>query len=200
MILSDGLIRERLADKSLGITTATGGPIDDRAIQPSSVDLTLGDTLLVWPRYVTRDPRLDQAAFWQPATVDECWTKGSDGNGASTKAWVLKPGLRYLAVTAEEIRLPADLCGQLTARSSWGRDGLAVIQGPAGFLDAGYRGRPTLEVSVIGSSLVIWPGAACLQVVLYQQAAASCRPYGHKDRTSKYQGDWNATPARMEAR
>lgn len=192
MILSDGLIRARLADRSLGIA-----PIDDRAIQPASIDLTLGDSLLVWPRYVTRDPRLDQAAYWHPAPIDECWIADAAGNGATTRSWILKPGLRYLGVTEQEIRLPADLAGQLSARSSWGRDGLDVIQGPAGWVDPGWTGRLTLELSVTGSPLAIWPGAPCLQLVLYQLAEAACRPYGHKERASRYQGDRAATPARM---
>ena len=186
MILPDRMIRERLADRSLGVS-----PIDDDAIQPASIDLTLGDSLKVWSSWVTRDPRIDQSHLWSDVAL-------ADSEDAAP-VWVLDPGWRYLAVTEQEVRLPADLCGQLSARSSWGRDGLDVIQGPAGWIDPGWRGRLTLELSVSGSSLVIWPGASCLQLVLYQMAAPACRPYGHRDRTSKYLGDWMPTPSRREA-
>ena len=176
MILPDHQIRTRLADRSLTID-----PIDDRAIGPCSIDLTLGGGLLWWPNWVTRDPRIDQSGLWRELTPRR-WEPDAP-------VWILDPGIGYLATTAEEIRLPADLCGQLAARSSWGRQFLSVIQGPAGFLDAGYHGKPTLELSVIGAPLILWPGAPILQLVLYQLAAPACRPYGHRERASKYQGD-----------
>lgn len=194
MILSDSMIRQRHADKSLGIT-----PFDDRAVQPCSYDLTLGAELYAWPPYVVRDPRVDQSSLWVPVPIDECWIATSNDAGEIANGWILRPGVRYLGVTEQEIRLPADLCGQLAARSSWGRDGLAVIQGPAGFIDAGYRGRLTLELSVLGSGLVLRPGDSCLQLVLYQMAQPACRPYGHRERTSRYQGDLVPTPARLES-
>ena len=194
MILNDAQIRERLADKSLVCT-----PIDDRAIQPASIDLTLGPLLYAWPPYVVRDPRVDQSGLWLPVPIDECWIATSNEEGHVARGWILRPGIRYLGVTEQEIRLPADLSGQLAARSSWGRDGLAVIQGPAGFLDASYHGRPTLELSVVGSALVMRPGDSCVQLVLTRMAAPACRPYGHRDRRSRYQGDLVPTPARLEA-
>lgn len=151
-------------------------------IGPASIDLHLGDTLLYWPDWVLRDPRTDQSALWKRADL-LCIGDGS--------AWRLKPGLRYLATTREHITIPPDMAGQIGARSSWGRDGLAVIQGPAGWIDPGYSGRPTLELSVVGSELVLWPGAAICQLIVFALDRPCARPYD-----GKYQGDQGATPSR----
>lgn len=151
----------------------------DSAPGPASIDLHIGDTLLRWPDYVRRDPRIDQGAVWLMVDPD-------DG------AWVLKPGFRYLAATRERIRIPENLAGFISARSSWGRDGLAVIQGPAGFIDPGFLGRPTLELSVIGSELVLRPGDAVCQLVLHRLESPALSPYA-----GKYQGDDRPTPSRL---
>jgi dCTP deaminase len=110
--------------------------------------------------------------------------------------WVLKPGMRYQAVTRERLKIRPDLAGEIGARSSWGRDGLAVIQGPAGWLDPGYEGNPTLELSVVGSQLVLWPGARICQLILHELSSSCLKPYGHPGRQSKYQGDRAPTPSR----
>ncbi len=110
--------------------------------------------------------------------------------------WVLKPGHRYLAATKERLKIRTDIAGEIGARSSWGRDGLAVIQGPAGWIDPGFEGNPTLELSVVGSPLVLWPGARICQLILHELSSPCLRPYGHPDRDSKYQGDTMATPSR----
>jgi deoxycytidine triphosphate deaminase len=149
------------------------------AIGPASIDLHLGDTLTYWPAWVRRDPRTDQSTKWKTVTL-------------SHGVWVLKPGTRYLATTLESIRIPDDCAGQLAARSSWGRDGLAVIQGPAGWCDPGYHGRPTMELSVTGSDLVLWPGASVCQLILFRLTSACLTPY-----RGKYQDDTAPTPSRL---
>lgn len=149
------------------------------AIGPASIDLSLGDSLLFWPRHIPRDPRLDQKRLWQAITLG--------GSGL----WVLEPGYRYLAATRERICIPDDHAAQIGARSSWGRDGLAVIQGPAGWFDPGYAGNPTLELSVVGSDLVIWPGARVAQLILFRLTSPAERPY-----RGKYLNDTAPTPSR----
>ena len=153
-------------------------------MNPASVNLHLGDTLLVWPNDIVRDPRLDQRDRWKPVEL-------SDGT------WTLEPGIRYLGATQELLSLPNDIAGVVCARSSWGRDGLAVIQGPAGFVDPGWRGHLTLELSVVGSDLIVWPGAAVCQIVFHQLTSLVERPYGHPSRGSKYHGDLVPTPSRL---
>lgn len=152
------------------------------AIGPASIDLAIGDTLLIWPRATRRDPRRDQSRLWSTAHF------GSD----EPDAWVLYPGYRYLATTAQRIRIPNDRAGQIGARSSWARDGLAVICGPAGWLDPDYIGNPTLELSVVGSELVLWPGAVIAQLILHQLDRTCERGY-----QGKYQNDSLPTPSRM---
>lgn len=187
MILSDSSIRMAIDAEHLFVT-----PFNDAAVQPASLDLTLGDRLLAWPMDRLRDPRYGSA--------DQTWQEVPFRDVPDGPIWILQPHRRYLATTAEEIQLPRFLAAQIAARSSWGRDGLDVIQGPAGFIDPGYRGRPTLELSVTGSELVIWPGAPCLQIVFYRLDAECERPYGSKALGSRYQGDLDPTPARRVLR
>jgi deoxycytidine triphosphate deaminase len=156
----------------------------DREPGPASIDLHLGDSLLYWPEWNIRDPRVDQSRHWKAAELHE------DVSGAPY--WLLKPGLRYLASTVERIEIRPDCAGQIGARSSWGRDGLAVICGPAGWLDPGYTGNPTLELSVVGSELVLWPGAAVCQLIVFRLTTVCERPY-----QGKYAGDQAPTPSRL---
>ncbi len=166
---------------------------DSPHIGPASIDLHIGDTLRVWPREVRRDPRVDQSALWRTMLLRLAWTPDAgEHDPLEQPAWVLEPGLRYLAVTRERIRIPDDCAAQLSARSSWGRDGLAVICGPAGWCDPGYMGNPTLELSVIGSELVLWPGASIAQLVVHRLETPCERPYN-----GKYQHDFDPTPSRL---
>lgn len=168
---------------------------DSPHVGPASIDLHIADTLLVWSRWVRRDPRIDQSEHWKPVSLQLAWTPTmGEHDPLEAPAWVLEPGHRYLATTKERIRIPDDCAGQISARSSWGRDGLAVICGPAGFLDPGYVGRPTLELSVIGSELVLWPGASIAQLILHRLTEPCTRPY-----TGKYQFDEMPTPSRLHA-
>lgn len=153
------------------------------AIGPASIDLAIGGTLLSWPRYERRDPRIDQSSQWNDVGLQR------DARGPF---WVLVPGIRYLATTRDPIAIPDDCAGQIGARSSWGRDGLAVIQGPAGWIDPGYRGRPTLELSVVGSELVLWPGAVICQLIVFELTSPALRPYA-----GRYQDDREPTPSRL---
>jgi deoxycytidine triphosphate deaminase len=157
---------------------------DSKSIGPASINLHIGSVLWFWPSNVPRDPRCDQSDIWQRVPLTS--SNGTDPN------WILIPDLRYLAATRERIRIPNDCAGQIGARSSWGRDGLAVICGPAGWCDPGYVGNPTLELSVIGSELVLWPGAAICQLILHRLETECVRPYA-----GKYSGDTEPTPSRL---
>jgi dCTP deaminase len=151
---------------------------------PASIDLHLGDTLLYWPEWIRRDPRVDQSHLW-------CTWTAEDLHEPSGPIWVLQPGYRYLAATRERIRMPDDLAGQIDARSSWARDGLNVLAGPAGFIDPGFIGYVVLELSVIGSQLVLWPGASIAQLIVHRMERPARRPY-----SGKYQDQTGVTPSR----
>lgn len=157
---------------------------DSPHIGPASIDLHIGSVLWFWPASVLRDPRVDQSGTWQRVSLRT--------DLANRPFWVLDPGVRFLATTRERIKIPNDCAGQISARSSWGRDGLAVICGPAGWCDPGYIGNPTLELSVIGSELVLWPGASIAQVILHRLETPCLEPYA-----GKYQDDREATPSRL---
>lgn len=150
---------------------------------PASIDLHVGDTLLVWPYWVPRDPHTDQSDTWKALDLTDL------GDGPA--AWILKPGNRYLAATRERIVILPTHAAQIAARSSWGRDGLAVICGPAGWIDPGYEGCPTLELSVVGSALLLRPGDRVAQIVLHELASPCERPY-----QGRYQQDTRPTPSR----
>lgn len=149
--------------------------------EPASIDLHIGATLQFWPYWVFRDPRKDQSDLWKPVDLEDI-----DG-----PVWVLKPGFRYLAMTEERLRILPDLAGELTGRSSWGRDGLEIHR-TAGWLDPGYEGNPTLELSVVGSPLALWPGARICQLILHQLSSPCLHPY-----QGKYQFDEAPTPSRL---
>lgn len=150
-------------------------------IQPASIDLHVGDTLLVWPDYVRRDPRYDQSRLWRPVGLEDI----------AGLVWVLKPGFRYLAATKERVKILPDCAGELTGRSSWGRDGLEVHR-TAGWIDPGYVGFPTLEISVVGSEIILWPGARVCQLIIHQLMSPALKPY-----SGKYQNDSKPTPSRL---
>lgn len=150
---------------------------------PASIDLHVGDDLRYWPSWVRRNPRIDQSPLWKPCALQD---KGGEPH------WVLHPDTRYLAATREHIEIPSAYAGQIAARSSWGRDGLAVICGPAGFIDPGFAGLLVLELSVIGSELVIWPGAAVAQLIVHHLTSPCERPYA-----GRYQFQDGVTPSRL---
>lgn len=164
-----------LSDRSIGLRY----PEWRGETGPASIDLHLGDDLRYWPTDVVRDPRTGQSDVWQPEPLQ-------DG------VWVLEPGVRYLGATVEPVAIPDDLAGQIAARSSWGRDGLAVICGPAGWIDPGFVGRIVLELSVMGSRLVVWPGARVCQLVLMELTTPAMQPY-----VGRYQNQSGVTPSRL---
>jgi dCTP deaminase len=146
---------------------------------PASYDLHLGETLLGWPSGVVRDPRIDQSEVWELKQLR------ADGT------WVLEPGMFYLGATRERVGIPNDLVGQLEGRSSWGRLGLEIHR-CAGYIDPGFQGHPTLELSVVGAPLVIWPGARICQLVLTLLTSPAVRPY-----RGKYHGDDGPVASRL---
>jgi dCTP deaminase len=157
--------------------------LDEKRVQPASIDLTLGEEFAYWP---TDGKLID---LGDPRTVPEM-TRGRYRAG-----YPLHPGAFALAATAEVIGLAADLCARVEGRSSLGRLGLC-IHATAGFIDPGFKGAITLELfNMSGHTLLLVPGMSICQLAVQQMSAPSARPYG-SERGSKYMNQEGATPTR----
>lgn len=185
MILSDGTIRELLADGTLELF-----PLDESRIQPASVDFTLGSDFLVFADRSGRpvDPTDLPADITTPVSR-------LDG-----EAFVLPPGAFVLGTTAETVGLPHDIVARAEGKSSLARLGL-LIHITAGFIDPGFCGQVTLELSnVAPHPLKLWPGMAIGQLSFERLDRPAQRPYGHPGLNSKYQGQVGATGSRYARR
>lgn len=178
MILSDGTIQTLLAAGEIKID-----PLEDGQIQPASVDLRLGSSFRILMNHTATciDP-----FHSQPDLTQEVVVRAGD-------PFVLHPGEFVLATTMECVSLPNDLVARVDGKSSLGRWGL-LIHATAGFVDSGFTGEITLELSNVATLPVkLWPGMKIGQISFMQLDAPSVRPYGHPDLGSKYQGQRGAT-------
>ena len=180
-----------LSDRSIKALLAAGGlfidPLDETSIQPASVDLRLGRSLRVFQnhRLPAIDVKQEMAHLTDLVTMDE------------VNPFVLHPGEFVLGVTLEEVRLPDDVVGRLDGKSSLGRLGL-VVHSTAGFVDPGWRGRLTLELSNVANLPInLYYGMKASQISFMQLTTPSEHPYGSKALNSKYQGQMDPTPSRF---
>jgi dCTP deaminase len=181
VILSDRTIREELAAGRIGIE-----PLDDRSIQPSSVDLRVDRYFRVF--------RNDTTPFIDPKEPQEDLTELVEVDGE--RAFILHPGEFVLGSTLERVRLPEDLVARLEGKSSLGRLGL-LIHSTAGFVDAGWDGHLTLELSNVANlPIAIYPGMKIGQISFLRMTTPAERPYGSRGVGSKYQGQRGPTPSR----
>src|ERR671938_304233 len=110
--------------------------------------------------------------------------------------FILHPGEFVLGSTAERVRLPNDLVARLEGKSSLGRLGL-LIHSTAGFVDAGWDGHLTLELSNVANlPIAIYPGMKIGQISFIRMTTPADRPYGSRETRSKYQGQGGPTPSR----
>jgi dCTP deaminase len=175
MILSDADIRERLERGDLVVD-----PLDDpeMQIQPASVDLRLGDEFLEFQR--------TNISCIHPNKDDEVGEYIRKTTVAEGEEFILHPGDFVLGTTKERVEIPADLVANVEGRSSLGRLAV-VVHATAGYVDPGYRGQVTLELSNLGTAPVaLSPGMRVSQLVFTELKSPSERPYG-AERGSKYQ-------------
>ncbi len=173
MILSDRTVRKLLANGHLQLD-----PLEDDQIQPASVDVRLGRSIRVFRNHTAEciDPYTAQPELTEILEVKE----GSP--------FVLHPGEFVLGTTVERIGLPDDIVARVDGKSSLGRWGI-LIHATAGFIDAGFQGQITLELSSVATLPVrLWPGMKIGQISFMQLDEPVERPYGHPDLGSKYQG------------
>lgn len=181
MILSDRTIREQLKAGRIEID-----PLDESAIQPSSVDLRLDRLFRVFLNHTTAviDVKENLEDLTRLVEVPE------------DEAFVLHPGEFVLAATYERLALPDDIVARIEGKSSLGRLGL-LIHSTAGFIDAGFNGHITLELSNVANlPITLYPGMKIGQVSFLQMTTPADVPYGSSAVGSKYQGQRGPTPSR----
>ena len=181
MILSDRSIREQLDAGRIVVD-----PLGDNAIQPSSVDVRLDDSFRVFANH--RYPYIDVRQPLEDLTELVSATEEDP--------FVLHPGEFVLGSTFERVSLPDDLVARLEGKSSLGRLGL-LIHSTAGFVDAGWDGWLTLELSNVSTlPIALYPGMKIGQLAFFQLTTPAEHPYGSGEVGSKYKGQRGPTPSR----
>lgn len=161
-------------------------PYDAAMVQPSSVDVRLDRFFRVFENH--RYPHIDPSSE-QPDLTRLVETSGSD-------PFVLHPGEFVLASTFEVVTLPDDVAARLEGKSSLGRLGL-LTHSTAGFIDPGFSGHVTLELSNVATlPIMLWPGMKIGQLCFFRLSSPSEHPYGSARYGSRYQGQRGPTPSR----
>jgi dCTP deaminase len=177
-VLSDRDIRAALEAGEIVIR-----PYDPQDLQPSSVDLHLDRRFRVFRnnRYAFIDVRQEQPDLTELLTI------------ADDEPFILHPGEFVLGQTLEWTELPNDLVARLEGKSSLGRLGL-LIHSTAGYVDPGWKGNLTLELSNVANlPIALYFGMKIGQISYFRMTSAVDRPYGSKELGSKYQGQSEPT-------
>jgi dCTP deaminase len=181
MILSDKTLRAQIAAGHILIE-----PYDPASVQPSSIDLRVDRYFRVFRNHTTRviDVKENQEDLTELVEIndDDCF--------------ILHPGEFVLGSTAERLVVPDDLVARIEGKSSLGRLGL-LIHSTAGFIDPGFDGHITLELSNVANlPITLYPGMKIGQVSFLQMTTPAENPYGSSAIGSKYQGQRGPTPSR----
>ena len=181
MLLSDRDIRAEIESGRVRVE-----PFDEGMIQPSSVDVRLDRYFRVFEnhKYSVIDPSVEQSELTREVQV------------GPKEFFILHPGEFVLASTYEVISLPDDVAGRLEGKSSLGRLGL-LTHSTAGFIDPGFSGHITLELSNVANLPVkLFPGMKIGQLCLIRLSSPAEHPYGSAVYGSRYQGQRGPTPSR----
>ncbi len=182
MILSDIDILDAIERGEIGLE-----PFDPALVQPASVDIRVAPEFLTFTnhRYLSIDPRECQEGLTELVEV------AADG------AFILHPGEFVLGSTVERVSLGAAHVARLEGKSSLGRLGL-LCHATAGWIDPGFSGRITLELSNVANlPIQIYPGMAIGQLSFARLSSPARHPYGSDGCGSKYQGQEGPTASRM---
>ena len=181
MLLSDRDIRAEIAAGRIGLD-----PFDATLLQPSSVDLRLDRQFRTFNNHAY--------THIDPATQQDDLTRIVEP--APDDAFVLHPGEFVLGSTFEVISLPDDVAGRLEGKSSLGRLGL-LTHSTAGFIDPGFSGHVTLELSNMANLPIrLWPGMKVGQLCLFRLSSPAEHPYGSPVYGSRYQDQRGPPPSR----
>ena len=181
MVLSDRTISRLLAEDRIGIE-----PYDEALLQPSSVDVRVDRFFRVFhnARYPFIDVKQPQEDLTELVEVQH------------DEPFILHPGEFVLGSTLERVVLPDDLVARLEGKSSLGRLGL-LIHSTAGFIDPGWDGHVTLELSNVANlPITIYFGMKIGQLSFMELTEPAETPYGARSLGSKYQGQKGPTPSR----
>ena len=181
MLLSDRDIRSQINDGRVKVE-----PFDEAMIQPSSVDVRLDRFFRVFEnhKYSVIDPSIEQSDLTREVVVEP------------HEDFILHPGEFVLASTYEVITLPDDIAGRLEGKSSLGRLGL-LTHSTAGFIDPGFSGHITLELSNVANLPVrLHPGMKIGQLCLIKLSSPAEHPYGSALYGSRYQGQRGPTASK----
>ena len=182
MIFSDRTIKESLGSGRIGID-----PYDETMVQPSSIDLRCDPNFRVFEnhKYALIDPKAPQGDLTTGVIATE------------ESPFILHPGEFVLGSTLESVSLSDDVVARLEGKSSLGRLGL-LIHSTAGFIDPGFKGQVTLELSNVANlPIAIYPNMKIGQISFYQMTTPAEFPYGSPELGSKYQGQTGPTPSQM---
>lgn len=181
MLLSDGDIRKQIEAGRIGLE-----PLNLELMQPSSIDVRLDRFFRLFDnhKYPYIDPREQQDELTRFVEV------------AADEEFILHPGEFVLGSTYEYVSLPDDIAARLEGKSSLGRLGL-LTHSTAGFVDPGFQGHVTLELSNVATlPIKLWPGMKIGQLCFFQLSSPSENPYGSTKYGSRYQGQRGPTASR----
>lgn len=181
MLLSDRDINAELAAGRIGLT-----PSEPEMVQPSSVDVRLDRYFRLFDnhKYAVIDPAEEQPELTRLIEVDPA------------EGFILHPGEFVLGSTFEQVTLPDDIAARLEGKSSLGRLGL-LTHSTAGFIDPGFSGHVTLELSNVATLPIrLWPGMKIGQLCFFKLSSPAERPYGAGATYSRYLGQRGPTASR----
>jgi dCTP deaminase len=161
-------------------------PFEPGMVQPSSVDVRLDRYFRVFEnhKYPHIDPSADQPDLTRQVSPD------------GDEPFILHPGEFVLGSTYEMVTLPDDVAARLEGKSSLGRLGL-LTHSTAGFIDPGFSGHVTLELSNVATlPIKLWPGMKIGQLCFFRLSSPAEHPYGSEKYGSRYQGQRGPTPSR----
>jgi dCTP deaminase len=181
VLLSDRDIRAQVDDGRVVLD-----PYDAAMIQPSSIDVRLDKFFRLFDnhKYPFIDPAQDQPDLTRLVEVER------------GEPFILHPGEFVLGSTFEMVTLPDDIAARLEGKSSLGRLGL-LTHSTAGFIDPGFTGHVTLELSNVATlPIKLWPGMKIGQLCFFRLSSAAESPYGSAQYGSRYQGQRGPTASR----
>ncbi len=181
MLLSDRDIRAELEAGRVGLD-----PLDPSMVQPASVDVRLDRFFRLFDnhRYAHIDPAQEQDELTRLVET------------APDEPFILHPGEFVLGATYEQVTLPDDVAARLEGKSSLGRLGL-LTHSTAGFIDPGFTGHVTLELSNVATlPITLWPGMKIGQLCFFRMSSPAQTPYGAGAYPNRYQGQRGPTASR----